>query len=1003
MNPSILSSLKVIIPLFLLTLFFHISQQAIAQPTNLQHILPLGDSRVAGAASFESYRYELWKNLVSNNWTFDFIGTRTDQQTYPSFMGQNFDVNHQGVGGYKTQNILNTIENNLQNVPPPDIVLLGIGGNDLRSESSVGQVIENIREIIDILQANNSAVTIILEQIAPGRSDIMIPQAVDSLNKFNAQIATIPSQQNTTTSKIVVVDMANGWSDAYMSDNTHYNEQGAKLVADRYYATLAQTFGLFNILPLGDSRVEGFRPEYESYRYELWKNLVDNNWNFDFIGPFMDDATYPTFMGQSFDTDHAGVGGFTTEDVLMNLPETLDNTPTASLVLLGIGGNDLLEGSSVSQAIQNINDIIDLLQADNNMVTIFLEQIAPARSDLMTPQFTALHNQFNNQIANIPNQQTTASSKVIVVDMTPNWSDTYMADDVHYNEQGAKVVADHYFAALEQEFGMPTNVNPKAMILPDVHDPAQLVRIGDQIVLFASAVEWWTFDINANTWIFQGDDIYANGSPNWYNGSNLWAPSIVEHAPHAFRLYHSSVTNEEQHQSKIGFATVQGTTPPFSFIPSSDYVLESTNTNQPFAIDPAVFKDKMEKLWLVYGSHAEGIWMAELDETTGLLKENPTDKTWQATDNRFTNIANYGGALTENNIEAAYIYNHPENPYYYLFVNWDVCCSGVNSSYNIKVGRSTSPTGPFLDENGLDLRTGNGRTFLDNSGQILGDNRFIGPGHSGIYQHTDSKYYFSHHFYDGNNNGEPALAIWNLNWDNDWPQIDLQTEVSFSPIPNVTTLSARVTLSGAYNSTAQTMTTHLSDHNLITNAHPYTAAPWNHNETVNISGGTNNIVDWILLEVLDENLVSQMQRVALLDAQGNLRDVDGSNQIKLLGLPPNENYFLLLSHRNHVDVISNLAVSVNNTTPYDFSAPNFIKGGANQLTDLGNGNYGLVAGDFDGNGVISVSDFNQYVGQLGTTAPYAIEDVNFDGAITVDDFNGYSANASRIGVGLVRY
>ena len=38
------------------------------------------------------------------------------------------------------------------------------------------------------------------------------------------------------------------------------------------------------IMPLGASRVEGNRPEYESFRYELWKDLKSNEWTFDFIG-----------------------------------------------------------------------------------------------------------------------------------------------------------------------------------------------------------------------------------------------------------------------------------------------------------------------------------------------------------------------------------------------------------------------------------------------------------------------------------------------------------------------------------------------------------------------------------------------------------------------------------------------------------------------------------------------------------------------------------------------
>lgn len=338
-----------------------------------------------------------------------------------------------------------------------------------------------------------------------------------------------------------------------------------------------------------------------------------------------------------------------------------------------------------------------------------------------------------------------------------------------------------FSACNKEEIEEPNNNNGNSgapMIYSDVHDPAQLVEVNNQLVLFASAVEWSTYTLGSNNWQLKGDDIYADSNPPWYSGSSLWAPSVFKTGNNELRLYHSAVTNEDNHQSKIGFATVNTSTSTFAFTPSGDYVLESQNVDQPFAIDPAVFEDDDSRLWLVYGSHAEGICMVELDQTTGLLKTNPTDKNWDVSDNRFTEIANYGGELDENNIEAAYIYNHPDNTYYYLFVNWDVCCSGVNSTYNIRVGRSSSPTGPFLDKNGIDLKTGGGTLFLDANGQIAGNDRFRGPGHAGIYQHNDGKYYFTHHFYDADNNGEPSLAIWNLEWVNGWPLLNTQDKVN---------------------------------------------------------------------------------------------------------------------------------------------------------------------------------------------------------------------------------
>jgi len=63
-------------------------------------------------------------------------------------------------------------------------------------------------------------------------------------------------------------------------------------------------------------------------------------------------------------------------------------------------------------------------------------------------------------------------------------------------------------------------------------------------------------------------------------------------------------------------------------------------------------------------------------------------------------------------VEAAYVWPKVVNSiqYYYLFVNWGACCSGgVNSTYQIRVGRSsTNPLGPFNDKNGVDMMNGGG-------------------------------------------------------------------------------------------------------------------------------------------------------------------------------------------------------------------------------------------------------------------------------------------------------
>lgn len=42
--------------------------------------------------------------------------------------------------------------------------------------------------------------------------------------------------------------------------------------------------------------------------------------------------------------------------------------------------------------------------------------------------------------------------------------------------------------------------NETTIIYSGVHDPAQLVRVNNKLVLFASAVEWSTYQFGSNNW-----------------------------------------------------------------------------------------------------------------------------------------------------------------------------------------------------------------------------------------------------------------------------------------------------------------------------------------------------------------------------------------------------------------------------------------------------------------------------------------------------------------------
>ena len=63
---------------------------------------------------------------------------------------------------------------------------------------------------------------------------------------------------------------------------------------------------------------------YESYRYELWKYLIYDAWEIDFIGTKSDSGTYLDYLGKSFDKEHEGTKGMKTKELLNNLTVIID-------------------------------------------------------------------------------------------------------------------------------------------------------------------------------------------------------------------------------------------------------------------------------------------------------------------------------------------------------------------------------------------------------------------------------------------------------------------------------------------------------------------------------------------------------------------------------------------------------------------------------------------------------------------------------------------------------
>jgi len=103
--------------------------------------------------------------------------------------------------------------------------------------------------------------------------------------------------------------------------------------------------------------------------------------------------------------------------------------------------------------------------------------------------------------------------------------------------------------------------------------------------------------------------------------------------------------------------------------------------------------------------------------------------------------------------------------YYYLLGTHGTCCDGPNSSYNIRVGRSRNPTGPYVDNMGFPLLKGGGKLV------IAGRGRTFGPGHFGLIDLGDGVQKFSMHYEsDMDRGGRSVLAIQPLLWKDGWPE-----------------------------------------------------------------------------------------------------------------------------------------------------------------------------------------------------------------------------------------
>ena len=256
--------------------------------------------------------------------------------------------------------------------------------------------------------------------------------------------------------------------------------------------------------------------------------------------------------------------------------------------------------------------------------------------------------------------------------------------------------------------------------------------------VFTNPPPWTTNSITNFTGYFWAPDVaYFNGRYNLYYACSEWGTI----------------------NSAIGLVTSPSLTSPAwtdqgKVIESNYPTTTNTDLTAYNCIDPSIMVDTNGTVWLAFGSYSDGILIMQLDPTTGKRFSSSSP---------IYRVSNNGPSFFSNTEEAACLYQH--GGFYYLFVNFGDCCSGVTSTYNIRVGRSPTVTGPYYDKSGVNMTNGGGLMVLESTA------RFIGPGHAAIMNDNGTNW-FTYHYYDGKNNGAPTVGMNRIYWTADgWPAL----------------------------------------------------------------------------------------------------------------------------------------------------------------------------------------------------------------------------------------
>ncbi|PJJ71726.1 glycosyl hydrolase family 43 [Diaminobutyricimonas aerilata] len=337
----------------------------------------------------------------------------------------------------------------------------------------------------------------------------------------------------------------------------------------------------------------------------------------------------------------------------------------------------------------------------------------------------------------------------------------------------------------------PTFTNPVTDSFSDSYaDPAVIRGHDGWFYLYATSdplVEGGPFGImhiarslDLVEWEYLGTVFDETQTPAWAaEGALFWAPD-VRRIGDRYVMYFTVTDTADKPGGDPAIGVATAPTPAGPWTATDAPVVDSrpapgSTPEDPRwlgTIDPALLATDDGRLLLYFGGFSGGISVVELapDGLTAVGEE--------------THVA------AAERYEGSYVVER--DGWYYLMLSSAGCCAGPTTGYSVFVGRSESPTGPFVDAAGVPLdtsRAGGTQVLVQNG------NRWVGPGHHAVVTDLAGQDWMIYHAIDRNEpwlnepggiNRRPTL-IDRLDWIDGWPVVNAGAGPSDGPQPGPVT------------------------------------------------------------------------------------------------------------------------------------------------------------------------------------------------------------------------